>query len=255
MIVLFRSCEANISPGSLGDSTNAKPRWNGKFKGEILRKCYKSIQAGLTRNDTIIIVNDKTSEETLEWMADNTEANFEVVNIQPLAEIIATHKYPDYHPVIANGCEDMMELLVVIAEEHPNEIIYVCEDDYLHQPHAISYIKSLYATEYKGFYIPQDYPDRYSIDRSRACELYIHDNVHLRTIPSATLTMATLGSTWARFKIDLLRAGVFADDSWTYKAFKLVEGVSPVPGHSTHLQENCITPCVNWEAVYNNITI
>ena len=65
MIVLFRSCEANLSPGSLGDGTKDKPRWEGKGKLEILRKCYMSLQQGLTPEDTIIIINDRTSYETL----------------------------------------------------------------------------------------------------------------------------------------------------------------------------------------------
>ena len=55
MIILFRSCEANLSAGSMGDGTENKPRWNGKYKLEILRKCYKSIQNGLTAQDRIII--------------------------------------------------------------------------------------------------------------------------------------------------------------------------------------------------------
>ena len=51
MIVLFRSCEANLSPGSLGDGFEDKPRWEGHGKLEILRKCYKSIQTGLDDKD------------------------------------------------------------------------------------------------------------------------------------------------------------------------------------------------------------
>ena len=61
--------------------------------------------------------------------------------------------------------------------------------------------------------------------------------------------------TWLQYKFELLRAGVFADDSWTWKAFKQVGALCPVPGHATHLQDNCITPLINWEIVYNDIHI
>ena len=86
MIVLFRSCEANLSPGSLGEGTANKPRWNGKYKLEILRKCYLSIQDGLDENDEIIIIDDRTSVETLEWMQNNTKADFSIIGITPLDE-------------------------------------------------------------------------------------------------------------------------------------------------------------------------
>ena len=64
MIVLFRSCEANLSPGSLGEGTQDKPRWKAKASLKFLRKCYMSLQRGLTPEDTIIIINDRTSYET-----------------------------------------------------------------------------------------------------------------------------------------------------------------------------------------------
>ena len=45
MIIFFRSCEANLKAGSLGDEvTGDGIRWNGKHKLEIIRKCYLSIQ-------------------------------------------------------------------------------------------------------------------------------------------------------------------------------------------------------------------
>jgi len=57
------------------------------------------------------------------------------------------------------------------------------------------------------------------------------------------------------FKFEALRAGVFADDSWTWKAFSQVGALCPIPGHATHLQDNCITLYVNWKTVYENISI
>ena len=100
------------------------------------------------------------------------------------------------------------------------KLIYVCEDDYLHVPHAMTAMKALFDSGYEGFYAPYDYPDRYTIDTSRHCELHVWNYGHLRSIPSATLTIAAKGSTWLKYKFELLRAGAFADDSWTWKAFK-----------------------------------
>ena len=255
MIIFFRSCEANLSPGSLANDSANKPRWNGKYKSEILRKCYKSIQSGVESTDTIIIVNDRTTSDTLAWMQANTIAKVVVHDIPPLDETRKNHKYPTYHPIHPNSCVDLMELVVKICEDNPNELIYLCEDDYLHVPNALLAMKELFKTGYNGFYVPYDYPDRYTIDVSRICELHAGPFGHLRTVPSATLTFAAPAATLLFFKYELLRAGVFADDSWTWKAFRLTSCLAPVPGHSTHLQENCITPYIDWEVIYNSVEI
>lgn len=253
MIILFRSCEANLSAGSLGEGLEDKPRWNGKKKLEILRKCYLSIQHGLNKDDHVVIVNDRTSQDTLKWMQQNTIAMFSVVDIPALNEIRKHHPYPDYHPVVINACPQLMELVVDCAERNPDELLYICEDDYLHLEHAITAMKAVFDSGYQGFYVPYDYPDRYTIDTSKTCEIHAGPYGHLRTVPSATLTIAAKSSTWLKYKYEILRAGVFADDSWTWKAFAQTGAVCPLPGHSTHLQDNCITPYIDWSAVYERI--
>jgi hypothetical protein len=255
MIILFRSCEANLSAGSLGDGSTNKPRWLDKYKLEIIRKCYASIQTGLDESDTIIIINDRTTADTLNWMKNTTKAKFQVFDITPLPELRTKHPHPTYHPVVANACPDLMEFLVKLAESKPRELIYICEDDYLHTATAIAAMKHIYLGGYNGFYVPYDYPDRYNLDNDRTCTLICGPYGHLRTVPSATLTIAARGELWSYFKYDLLRAGVFADDSWTWKAFKQVGAICPVPGHATHLQEGCITPYIDWLSIYNSIQL
>jgi glycosyltransferase involved in cell wall biosynthesis len=255
LIVLFRSCETNLSPGSLGDGTENIPRWNGRYKLEIIRKCYKSLQSGLDETDQIVIINDNTSQETLEWMRSNTKAQFSVINITPLAILRAEHPFPQYNSVLPASCMELMEYIVETAENNPEEIIYVCEDDYLHIPNAISVLKSIFDAKFTGFFVPYDYPDRYTTDKNKYCELHNTPVGHVRTVPSGTLTMAARGKTCATFKYDLLRAGVFADDSWTWKAFAQATAISPIPGVATHLQEYCITPRVDWETVYNKVIV
>ena len=253
MIVLFRSCEANLSPGSLGDGFEDKPRWEGHGKLEILRKCYMSVQPGLDDKDLLIVVNDRTTPETLQWMREKTLAQFRVKPITSLDELRKTHPYPNYHPVTANSCPDLMEHLVAVAERNPEEIIYVCEDDYLHVEYAILAMKEVFKQGFQGFYAPYDYPDQYTIDKTKQCELHAGPYGHLRSIPSATLTIAALGKTWLHYKYELLRAGAFADDTWTWKAFAQVGALCPTPGHATHLQDGCITPYINWKSIYESI--
>ena len=256
MIVIFRSCEANISAGSLGSGTEEKPRWLDKYKKDIIRKCWKSLQPGLSIEDTIYIVNDRTTVDTLQWMKETAACPVVVHDIPPLTEIRKNHPYPNYHPVVVNDATPFTEFLVEIAEKHGDDLIYICEDDYLHIPIALSAMKWLFLeTGYNGFYVPYDYPDRYTLDREKTAEIVLGKYGHLRTVPCSTYTMASIGNTFTYYKHDILQSGVFAQDNWTYKAFRQFNCYSPLPGHATHLQDNCITPSVNWLQVWDNITI
>lgn len=253
MIIIYRACEANLSAQSLGDSSSSKPRWSGKYKAEIFRKCFKSLQANITSDDTIIIAADSVSIDTLNWMRDNTRARFVVKNITPIREI--KHPYPEFFDAGVNCCIELFELLLTTAENNPDDFIYLCEDDYLHLPVAIEAMKNLYSQGYKGFYVPYDYPDRYTIDNNKEAIVTMSYYGHLRSIPSATLTVAANSSIWLKYKFELLRNSVFSEDSWTWKAFKQNHAFCPIPGHATHLQNNCISPMVDWLAYYESIDI
>ena len=77
MIIFFRSCEANLKAGSLGDEvTGDGIRWDGKHKLEIIRKCYMSIQHSLDESDLIVVIDDRTTPETRDWMRNNSRALF-----------------------------------------------------------------------------------------------------------------------------------------------------------------------------------
>ena len=43
------------------------------------------------------------------------KADFGIKNIRAMSELRKTHPYPDYHPVLANSCPDLMEFLVELA--------------------------------------------------------------------------------------------------------------------------------------------
>lgn len=255
MKIIYRASEANKSPGSTSDGTEDKPRWNGKKKGEIFQKCWLSLQPDLEGwSDEIIILADRVTEETKEFLKTSCSipTKLNIIDIPPRTEVppYGDHPYPQYHPVTINTCIPLMEKLIELCEEDPTELIYVCEDDYLHAPYAIAKMKNLYQNSYEGFYVPYDYPDRYTLDRDRNCEVVLGPDCHLKTVPSATLTLAGLGKTFLPFKFSILQAGIFSDDSWTWKAFKQSVAVCPLPSTTTHLQDGCISPIIDWTKVW-----
>ena len=254
MIILFRCCEAATSAGSIGSETKDVPRWEGQYKKDIFNACWHALQQGIEPTDKIYFISDRTSKKVLDKLSETTVAQTEVREIIPMTEKQKTHPYPDYHPVVVLDAEEFAKQIISISEENPDEIIYACEDDYLHLPHAIPAMKWVFnSTDHQGFYVPYDYPDRYFLDPSKQCNLMMGAFGHLRTIQSSTLTMAAKGKTFSQYRYEILQGGVFAQDSWTWKAFTQVGCFYPVPGHATHLQDRCITPVINWKQYYDTL--
>lgn len=248
MILIYRISEANNKPASLGDSSS-EIRWEDKTKAEILKKCWLSLQPGLSKRDTVVLVLDRVSEVTLYWLQTTTEAKIVCVNAEPGDN--KNHPYTEFFDRGVNSCIDLAKTIVCYAEKYPEEIIYVCEDDYLHLPKALPAMRNIFSGNYEGFYVPYDYPDRYFDNLPTNISATPFGSV--RTIRSSTLTLAAKGKTWSRFKYEILRSSVFSEDSWTWKAFSLVPALSPAIGHATHLQNNCITPYVDWLQIWDSI--
>lgn len=246
MLIFFRACETNLSPGSLAGT---QKRWLDYTKPEIIKKCWISLQKELTSDDITYLVCDNVTDETKQWFSDNANSDIIIKDIPALAEY--DHPYKDYHYTAINHCIDFFEYFISTIEVLNEDLIYICEDDYLHKPGWREVLDKLYSTGYEGFYLPYDYPDRYTLDRSKACELFNIKGTHYRTVPSSTLTMVAKAKVFKHYTIDLQRAGVFAEDSWTWKVFKQNMCLCPIPSTTTHLQNNCISPGVDWEQIWN----
>jgi len=139
-----------------------------------------------------------------------------------------------------------------------DDIVYFCEDDYLHRGDWIKILK-------EGFTIPNvnmvtlyDHADKYcAMYEGLTSSIYSTDTCHWRTTPSTCHTFGVKAScirehydTWVRYSggggtsvdhekfIDLQRKGC-----------KLV---SSIPGYATHVQPPWLSPMTNWEAISNH---
>ena len=249
MIIYWRVCEKQ-------ETQSFAKRWKNKDKKELLRKCWLSIQPSVTKDDTIHILWDKVSRQTINWLTNTTIAKVIAAEcpIYTLNDGVAAqlnnvmdarhHHYSFLADYIDNN-----------TKQHMNEIHYLCNDDFLHLPHALTAMKSVYTDGWKGFVIAYDYPDRYTLDRNRNCELLLNSHSHWRTVPSCTGCTSALGHTWQQHIKLFKQNAIYNSDSFTWEMYAKSGCLAPVPGMATHLTENCLTPRVDWETIYDSIEI
>ena len=253
--IFFRANESAKSAGSINeDITKESYRIGTHTKSDILKATWLSINnSGVNEEDHIHIFVDEVSVETQTWMRQTLKTvDFHFKDVPPLSACppFEEHPFPDLHPVRINCSKPLFELFYEEIEKgQDDDLYYLCEDDYLHRPNAIALIKNLFKSGYKGFFLPYDYPDRYTIDRSKECNIILGPNSHLRSVPSATFTMVADKTTWMNYKMDIIRGSVFCDDGWTWKVFKQTNAFCPIPGWSCHFQEGYVSPYIDWEEV------
>ena len=253
--IFFRANESAKSAGSVNaDITKESYRIGTYTKSDILKATWLSVNnSGVNEEDHITIFCDAVHGDTVSWMRKTLKTvDFHFKDVPPLSACppFEEHPFPDLHPVRINCSKPLFELFYKEIEKgKDDDIFYLCEDDYLHRPNAIALIKNLYRSGYKGFFIPYDYPDRYTIDKGKQCDLVLGPNSHLRSVPSATFTMVADKVTWMNYKMDIIRGSVFCDDGWTWKVFKQVNAFCPIPGWTCHFQEGYVSPYIDWEEV------
>lgn len=250
--IVYMTAEDNLAPISLvKDIKQPYNRFGTLTKQEIIRSCWLSINEGLSEQDTIHLLAAGVSNDSLNWFDNTCKATLRVVTVPTMAENTppyGTHPYPQYSEVRVNHFIPQYEYFISLLEQNPSDIYYYSSDDYLHLPDAMFKIKNLFDQGFNGFFVPQDYPDSYN-ENTRHAELFLSNYGYLRTVESATPNIVARGDVWLRFKFDMLKASVFADDGWTWKAFKQIKAFAPMPGWSTHLQTGCLSPFVDWDKV------
>lgn len=233
MFVYFRACEKQ-------ETISYVTRFNNFNKAIILKKCWLSIQKSLTKQDTLILIQDSLSEETLAWLVSNSTIP---------VEIVAVHAHSwDYHQHTVT----LIETLKQHATQYPEELHYIVEDDYLHTPDALHVLRdNLF--NWTGFAVPYDYPDRYS--DPKPCRVLIGKNKHWRTIDSSTMTVLARGITWLQFLPQLEAAAPTSNDKVFETIYTQVPCINPLPGVASHLTDRHHTPLVDWVQIWNNINV
>jgi hypothetical protein len=254
--VIFRTCD-------VVHSLHNTPRPFGDDKKTLIKKCFLSLLASLEDCEyRITVLGDKLSDELVAFF-----------RLHPVTLILG-----DW------GNDESLRQSMKIAFDTPDtDWVYLCEDDYLHSKEAFKWIVDL--IEHKNEYIktkrfftsigirknlsntpivihPPDYPDRYKPKYLRFSLIFLSRFCHWRQVTDTTFTFMAQAKTFKRYKSIFWKSCTGANDRYLSKS--LYAGLrfgnralclSPIPGVATHMQEEVMTPLVDWKQRYEQLLI
>ena len=161
-----------------------------------------------------------------------------------------------------NECDSFLKTLEIIQSKNLSDdtIVYLLEDDYLHRPGWSEVML-------EGFEINSHYLTLYDFDffiaKGWLCEIFTTPSSHWRAVPATTNTFACKYKTLIE-DIEIQKEysiyGIREMDEYSYsrdynKFWELQKQerylISPMPGWSTHCEENHLSPIIDWKKVVN----
>jgi len=165
-----------------------------------------------------------------------------------------------------NECDSFLKTLEIIQSKNLSDdtIVYLLEDDYLHRPGWSEVML-------EGFDINSHYLTLYDFDffiaKGWLCEIFTTPSSHWRAVPATTNTFACKYKTLIEdmeIQKEYSIYGIREMDEYSYsrdynKFWELQKQerylISPMPGWSTHCDENHISPVIDWKKVMNDTYI
>jgi hypothetical protein len=255
--IIFRACD-------IVNAVNKNPRPFNLEKGQLIKLCFLSLVESLKDLDfKIIVLGDKLSDEMLTFFN-----HFEV----------------EMHLGSFGNDASFRETLKIASAIPNDEWIYFCEDDYLHVSHTFEFIdhflderdelfkrKKKFFNPFREvnlkdkdlFIFPPDYPDRYYAGNRKSSLILLSSDCHWREVSNITLTFLTKSSTikkhnalFKKFSIKsregsmgnadrLISKKLFGKTGFGFRTSSVC--FSPIPGLSTHMHTDTMTPIVDWE--------
>jgi hypothetical protein len=138
-----------------------------------------------------------------------------------------------------------------------DDIVYFVEDDYLHLPNSLSVLREIFSSSNVDYISLYDHADKYMpgyfehYARGFVSQLYVTEKCHWRTTPSTTNSYAMKFSTLKR-DIDVhykySKTGYISQDHAKFcELWNIGKSlVTPIPGYSTHVENNLMSPTTDW---------
>tara|TARA_Y100000389_G_C17282949_1_gene423936 strand:- start:20 stop:721 length:702 start_codon:yes stop_codon:yes gene_type:complete len=160
-----------------------------------------------------------------------------------------------------NDAQSFLNLLNYVKEQdyQDDDIIYFVEDDYLHREGWVDILLEGFKYISADYYTLYDHPNKYYPGMWEKYPSYLitTPSVHWRTTVSTTNTYACKFKTLKKhFDIhvkycDLVEKWTKDHDKFTQLWGEGSNLVSCIPGYSTHVEGNMLSPIVEWENLIN----
>jgi hypothetical protein len=133
------------------------------------------------------------------------------------------------------------------------DIIYFVEDDYLHRDGWVDVLEEGFDMIGADYYTLYDHPDKYQLPMydNLQSKIIATSNIHWRTTPSTTCTFACSFETLKKY-MDIHLKFCSGDYTRDHDMFTELwaQGsnlISCIPGYSTHVEANMLSPIINWK--------
>ena len=158
-----------------------------------------------------------------------------------------------------NDAQSFLNLLNHVIEQNysDDDIIYFLEDDYLHKPGWIDILSEGFKYIGADYYTLYDHPDKYQLPmyENLQSKIIATPSTHWRTTPSTTNTYACRFKTLKKhFDIHVNSCDLV--EKWTKDHDKFINLwsigsnlVSSIPGYSTHVEGNMLSPTIKWQEI------
>lgn len=244
--ILFRTC-------SHVEAFTGKPRFLNTSKSEIILRSLNSLLISCSQANgyliTLTIMDDHSDEETMKRMA----------------ELLNKYKNIPSNILTINGTGNGASLRYnyEFARKYCKDVVYFCEDDYIHAKTAIKEMIDTY-TRIKRFaknenlvLHPCDYPDRYTSHYPSF--VFLGSDRHWRSIAHTTgtflLPVTILTEYWDKY-MNFTNIGAnpnISEDNSINLVYKDVLCISPLPSLAIHFQYlHTLSPFIDykswWEA-------
>lgn len=232
MIYIYqRHC--NFSSNSIHKN---RPDW---FSRE---KCFVNLLKTISKHDDVKLIVMFDGEPTKDHFINNYKSKLNLVKLK--------------------GGDDARSFLnvinYVVEQDHkPDDIIYFLEDDYLHVRNWVNILKEGFEQISADYITLYDHYDKYFLPmyNELMSKILATTNTHWRTTPSTTNTYACKYSTLIKH-LDIHKEYCDLDRGFTRDHDKFTrlwqEGsnlISSIPGYSTHVESEFLSPVVNWSEV------
>ena len=224
---------------------------------DVITNCLISVVKQMDKKDEIIFFLD--GEDPLNTIS--TICKKYNVNYITKSFDINSEKTLNKGCLMAKECISYID--TNITSEH--ELIYLCEDDYLHFNGSLNMIKEFLFKYPSYFCHPIDYPNLYENDEpqyhtNQYSEIITTNNRHWRSIKNSTMTFAftkrmfnvPLNHLVFKSIIESTTDSVY-DSHWQNLLFVFDKCFSPMPSLVSHIQYGCEPYCSN-EATANCIS-